>query len=42
MFKEMIIPTEMIFLNLIGVLSLTGIIIGVLGSALSVKKHLKV
>lgn len=42
MFKEMIIPTEMIFLNLIGVLSLVGIIIGVLGSALSVKKHLKV
>ena len=42
MFKDMIIPTEMIFLNLIGVLSLTGIIIGVLGSALSVKKHLKV
>lgn len=42
MFKEMIIPTEMIFLNLIGVLSLVGIIIGVLGSALSVKRHLKV
>lgn len=42
MFRSMILPTETIFLNLVGVLTLTGIIIGVLGSALSVKKHLKV
>lgn len=42
MFKSMILPTETIFLNLVGVLVLTGVIIGILGSVLSVKKHLKV
>ena len=42
MFKSMMLPTEIIFLNLVGVLALTGVVIGVLGSALSVKKHLKV
>ena len=41
-FKNMILPTEAILLNLVVVLVLTGITIGIIGSALSVKKHLKV
>lgn len=41
-FKNMILPTETILLNLVVVLVLTGITIGIIGSALSVKKHLKV
>lgn len=41
-FKNMILPTEAILLNLVVVLVLTGITIGIIGSTLSVKKHLKV
>lgn len=42
MFKNMVLPIDEISITLVIILAITGIIIGVFGSALSVKKHLKV